>query len=69
VNLLKRGVRFTSQDTNEPLLQEEVPLIVLNLTPAGRERAALAGIHYFQTMGYSLNQALEILGDTPKEQP
>jgi hypothetical protein len=56
-----------SQDTGEPLLQEEVPLVVMHLTPAGRERAALAGMNYFQAMGYSLNQALELLGDTPKE--
>jgi hypothetical protein len=69
VNLLKRGVHFVSQDTNEPLLQEEIPLVVMHLTPVGRERAALVGMHYFQTMGYSLNQALELLGDTPKEQP
>jgi hypothetical protein len=58
-----------SQDTDEPLLREEVPLVVWSLTPAGKERAALAGFHYFQAMGYSLNQALELLGDTPKEQP
>jgi hypothetical protein len=67
MKLLKRGVRFVSQDTDLPLLKEEVPLIIMNLTPAGLERAAMAGFHFFQTMGYSINQVLELLGDMPKE--
>ncbi|MDR2144609.1 MAG: hypothetical protein LBP29_09595 [Treponema sp.] len=51
------------------MLKEEVPLIITNLTPAGLERAAVAGFHFLQTMGYSLDEALEVLGDTPAAAP
>jgi hypothetical protein len=49
------------------MLREEVPLILANLTPQGRSRAAMVGFHYLQTLGFSINRALELLGDTPKE--
>jgi hypothetical protein len=70
MNILKRGVRFASQDTDFPILEEEIPLIVINLTPAGMRRLAILGLHYLRGMGYSINKALEILGDKPpKEKP
>jgi hypothetical protein len=66
MNLLKRGVRFTSQETDTPMLREEVPLVIMNLTPRGLRLAAAAGFGLLQARGYSINRALELLGDTPK---
>ncbi|MDR2186374.1 MAG: hypothetical protein LBO80_12025 [Treponema sp.] len=67
MSILKKGVRFTSQDTGYPIMEEEIPLIILNLTPIGLQRLAIVGLQYLRGMGYSINQALEILGDAPKE--
>jgi hypothetical protein len=68
VSILKKGVRFASQDTNNPMLEEEIPLIVCNLTPKGIHRAALVGFCYMRQQRYSVNKVLEILGGKPKEQ-
>jgi hypothetical protein len=67
MSVLKKGVRFVSQDTNLPMLDEEVPFIITSLTPTGLRRAAIVGFACMQARGYSINQALEILGDKPKE--
>jgi hypothetical protein len=68
VSVLKRGVRFASQDTGEPMAEDEVPLVIENLTPAGMRRAAIVGFVHLQRHGYTLDKAQEILGDKPKEQ-
>jgi hypothetical protein len=67
VSVLKKGVRFTSQDTNSPMTEDEVPFVVHNLTPAGIRCAAAFGIWDMCRQGFSINQALEILGGKPKE--
>jgi hypothetical protein len=67
VRVLKKGVRFVSQDTGLPLLEEEIPFVITSLTPTGMRRAAELGFILIQRQGFSLNQALDILGDTPKE--
>ena len=69
MSILKKGVRFTSQDTDYPMLEEEIPFIVLNLTPTSMQRLAIVGLQYLRGMGYSINQTLTFLGDTPKETP
>ena len=69
MSILKRGVRFTSQETDKPMLKEEVPLVVMNLTTRGLRLAAAAGFGLLQSWGYSINQAIELLGGAaaPKE--
>jgi hypothetical protein len=67
MRLLKRGVHFVSQETDKPMLQEEIPLVVMNLTPHGLQLAASAAFRLLQSWGYSINQAFELLGETPKE--
>jgi hypothetical protein len=67
MNILKRGVRFISQDTGEPMVEDELPLVVNNLTPAGMRRAAIVGVCQMCREGYSVNGLLELLGDKPKE--
>lgn len=67
MSILKKGVRFTSQDTGEPMVRDEIPLLVNNLTSTGMRRAAICGLCLMYQQGYSINAALEILGDTPKE--
>jgi hypothetical protein len=67
VSILKKGVRFLSQDTNNPLTWDELPFLVDNLTPAGMRRAAVFGVCGMCLKGYSVNEVLEILGDEPKE--
>ncbi|MDR2020500.1 MAG: hypothetical protein LBQ14_07025 [Treponema sp.] len=66
MSILKRGVRFMSQDTDYPIMEEEIPFIILNLTPTGMQRLAIVGLQYLRSLGYSINQALELLGDKPK---
>jgi hypothetical protein len=68
MTILKKGVRFISQDTGNPMLEDEVPFIIKNLTPKGMRCAAILGFVHLQRQGYTLNKALEILGETPKEQ-
>jgi hypothetical protein len=67
MSVLKKGVRFVSQDTDLPMLEEEIPFLVLNLTPAGMRSAAIVGFHCLQRQGYSINKVLEILDEKPKE--
>jgi hypothetical protein len=67
VSILKKGVRFTSQDTNNPMTEDEIPFVVHSLTPTGMRRAAVVGVCDMCRQGFSINQALEILGDKPKE--
>ena len=67
MNILKKGVRFVSQDTGKPISKEELPLVLCNLTPTGMRRAAIYGLCLMYRQGYSINAALEILGDTPKD--
>jgi hypothetical protein len=67
VTVLKKGVRFTSQDSGSPMSEDEVPYIIENLTPTGTRRAAIVGLVYLQRRGYTLNKTLELLGDKPEE--
>jgi hypothetical protein len=68
VSILKKGIRFTSQDTGRPLLEEEIPFVITSLTNAGMRAAAEVGFYYLHKQGFSLDQALDILGN-PKESP
>jgi hypothetical protein len=68
MNILKKGVRFLSQDTGNPMAEEEIPLVVHSLTPAGIRRAAIVGVCQLYRQGHSVNKVLEILGGKPKEQ-
>jgi hypothetical protein len=67
MSVLKKGVRFASQDTDFPMLEEEIPLLTVNLTPAGIRNAALVGCFYLRQQGYSINKVLEILDTKSKE--
>ena len=69
MNIIKRGVRFMSQETDKPMIVEEVPFIVNNLTPQGLRLAAIASFSLLQSWGYSLNQAIELLGGAETEAP
>jgi hypothetical protein len=67
MSILKKGVRFVSQDTGKPITREEIPFIVHSLAPAGLRGAAIVGICYLYQHGYSINKALEFLGEKPEE--
>jgi hypothetical protein len=67
MNILKKGVRFVSQDTNTPISQKEIPFILEKLTPMGLRRAALVSLILMKNLGMTLNQALDILDDKPEE--
>jgi hypothetical protein len=49
------------------MIEEEIPFLVHSLTPAGLRRAAIVGFCYLYRQGHSVNSALEILGEKPKE--
>ena len=63
MSLLKKGVRFNSQDTGATLTDDEIPFIIMNLTPSGMKKAAIIGFQYMRFLGFSLNKALEIMGN------
>jgi hypothetical protein len=67
MSVLKNGVHFISQDTDCPITQEEIPFIISNLTFVGMRRAAIIGFVYLQQNGYTLNEALDTLGENLKE--
>jgi hypothetical protein len=67
MGILKKGVRFISQDTGEPMAEEEIPFLIHNLTPTGLRCAAIVGLYHLHQQGYSINSALELLGEKPKE--
>ena len=62
MSLLKKGVRFNSQDTGAPITDAEIPFIIMNLTPSGMRKAAVVGFECMRHLGFSLNKALEIMG-------
>jgi hypothetical protein len=67
MGLLKKGVRFISQDTGAPMIEAELPFFVHSLTPVGLRRAAIVGLCHLYQQGCSVNSVLEILGEKPKE--
>jgi hypothetical protein len=67
MSLLKKGVRFISQDTNTPMTLNEIPFIFQELTPKAIQNAALFGLTWMMRQGMTLNQALDLLDDKPKE--
>jgi len=67
MSLLKRGVLINVHEADTPMTREDIPLVVMNLSPHGLRLAAAVGLNVLQGWGYSLNQALAVLGGTPKE--
>jgi hypothetical protein len=67
MSIFKKGVRFISQDTNEPIQEEEIPFILSNLTSAGLLRAAMVGFAFMHAQGFSINRALEVMSTNEKE--
>ena len=63
MSILKKGVRFNSQDTDTAMTDDEIPFIITNLTPTGMRKAACVGFHYMKSLGFSINKALEIMGN------
>ena len=68
MSILKKGIRFNSQDTGAAMTSGEIPFIVMNLTPSGMRKAAILGFEYMRSLGFSLNKALEIMGDATEAQ-
>jgi len=62
MSLLKKGVRFNSQDSGAAMTDDEIPFIIMNLTQSGLKKAACVGFFYMKSLGFSLNKALEIMG-------
>jgi hypothetical protein len=67
MGILKKGIRFAGQDAGAPITEEEIPFIIHSLSPEGLRRAAIAGFYHLYQQGCSINGALEILGEEPKE--
>jgi hypothetical protein len=62
MSILKKGVRFNSQDTGAAITGDEIPFIVMNLTPSGMKKAAFIGFQYMKALGFSIDKALEVMG-------
>ncbi|MDR0878959.1 MAG: hypothetical protein LBN21_13000 [Treponema sp.] len=67
MKILKKGIRFFSQDTGTPMLEAEIPSLILNLTRGGMYRAALVGLCAMHEKGLTISQVLNILDNKPKE--
>jgi hypothetical protein len=67
MSIFKKGVHFFSQDTDEPMREEEIPFILSNLTPGGLFKAAMVGFAFMQANGFSLNHAIKIMSTNTEE--